>query len=112
MGRLDLLLLAEESLTVADDEFFSQRLKMVKVWPTFDADERAATEAELGVQDPDLWVPMRSRGHMLRPPHRPSLALCDLATVARDAGYEVEELLRYFYGDDIVLTPALVTPSG
>lgn len=105
MSRLDLLLLAEESLTVADDEFFSQRLKMVKVWPTFDADERAATEAELGVQDPDLWVPMRSRGHMLRPPHRPSLALCDLATVARDAGYEVaivDNMARYSHRRKII----------
>lgn len=89
MSRLDLLLLAEESLSFADDEYLSQRLKTVKVWPMFDAAERAATEAELGVTDPDLWVRMRSGGYLLRPPHRPSLALCDLATVARDAGYSV-----------------------
>ncbi len=34
MSRLDFLLLAEESLSLADDEFLSQRLKMIKVWPT------------------------------------------------------------------------------
>lgn len=97
-ARLDLLLLAEESVSLADDEFLGQRRRMVKVWPTFGADERAATEAALGVDDPDLWVRMRGERHMLRPPHRPSLALCDLATVARDAGYGVaivDNIARY-----------------
>ena len=89
MSRLDLLLLAEESLSFADDEYLSQRLRMAKVWPTFDEAERAAATVELGVDDPDLWLRIRSRGDVLRTPHRPSLALCDLATVARDAGYEV-----------------------
>ncbi|RKY20588.1 MAG: hypothetical protein DRQ55_07200 [Planctomycetota bacterium] len=105
MSRLDLLLLAEESLSFADDEFLRQRLKMIKVWPTFDADERAATDVALGVKDPDLWVAMRSGGHLLRPPHRPSLALCDLATVARDAGYEVaivDNIARYSHRRRII----------
>ena len=105
MSRLDLLLLAEESLSFADDEYLRQRLKTVKVWPMFDADERAATDAALGVDDPDLWVRMRSGGHLLRPPHRPSLALCDLATVARDAGYEVaivDNVARYSHRRRII----------
>ncbi len=105
MRRLDLLLLAEESLSLADDEFVGQRLKMVKVWPTFDDAERAASQSALGVNDPDLWVPMRSGRHMLRPPHRPSLALCNLATVARDAGYEVaivDNVARYAHRKRIV----------
>jgi radical SAM superfamily enzyme YgiQ (UPF0313 family) len=105
MSRLDLLLIAEESLSFADDEYLSQRLKTVKVWPMFDASERAATEAALGVEDPDLWVRMRSGGYLLRPPHRPSLALCDLATVARDAGYEVaivDNMVRYSHRRRII----------
>jgi Fe-S oxidoreductase len=105
MSRLDLLLLAEESLSFADDEYLRQRLKTVKVWPRFEADERAAAEAELGLEDDDLWVPMRSGGHLLRPPHRPSLALCDLATAARDAGYEVaivDNVARYSHRRGII----------
>lgn len=105
MSRLDLLLLAEESLSFADDEYLSQRLKTVKVWPMFDADERAATEVDLGVKDKDLWVRMRGGGHLLRPPHRPSLALCDLATVARDAGYDVaivDNIARYSHRRRII----------
>jgi radical SAM superfamily enzyme YgiQ (UPF0313 family) len=105
MSRLDLLLLAEESLSFADDEFLRQRRKMVKVWPRFDAGERAAAEAELRLTDPDLWLRMRSGGHLLRTPHRPSLALCDLATVARDAGYEVaivDNIARYSHRRGII----------
>lgn len=105
MSRLDLLLLAEESMSLADDEFFGQRMKMVKVWPAFDDAERRATDATLGVDDPGLWVRMRRKGHLLRPPHRPSLALCNLATVARDAGYEVaivDNIGRYAHRRRIV----------
>lgn len=105
MSRLDLLLLAEESLSFADDEYLSQRLKTVKVWPKFDAEERAATEVDLGLEDKDLWVRMRGGGHLLRPPHRPSLALCDLATVARDAGYAVaivDNIARYAHRRRII----------
>ena len=105
MHRLDLLLLAEESLSLADDEFVGQRLKMVKAWPTFDAAARAETESALGVEDADLWVPMRSGRSMLRPPHRPSLALCNLATVTRDAGYEVaivDNVVRYAHRQQLV----------
>ena len=105
MRRLDLLLLADESLSIADDEFFGTRLKMIKVWPTFDADERAAVDADLGVGDPDLWVRMRSKRFLNRPPHRPSLALCNLATVARDAGYEVtivDNIARYSHRQKMI----------
>ncbi|MFT7465512.1 MAG: hypothetical protein ACI9EF_003881 [Pseudohongiellaceae bacterium] len=73
MSRLDLLLLAEESLSFADDAYLSQRLKTVKVWPMFDADERAATEVDLGLNDKDIWVRMRSGG-ALAPPASPAVA--------------------------------------
>ena len=46
------------------------------------------------------------------PANRGAMSQNAAVCLARDAGYEVEELLRYVYGDDIVLTPALVTPSG
>lgn len=108
-SQLDLLLISEEAHSAEHGKFNRHFLHVVK--GLFEElrcteEDAKAVRSRFGV-DPYL-VSMRGRRmfgeesgrleYLPIFPHRPSLALCDLATVARDAGYQtaiVDNVLRY-----------------
>ena len=103
--RLDLLLLTDEPIAWEGDYWFRSSEKLTKQMRAlgFTREDKERVEREYGIKDyfrplPNPDGDESKQLYRIRVPHRPHLSLCDLATVAKAAGYEVkvvDNMLRY-----------------
>ncbi len=106
--KLDLLLLSDEPIAWEGDYWFRSDQKVTKQMKAlgFTRDDKESVERKYGIKDyfrplnnkPDNNGETAEELYRIRLPHRPHQSLCDLATVAKEAGYEVrviDNILRF-----------------
>jgi radical SAM superfamily enzyme YgiQ (UPF0313 family) len=105
--RIDLVLLSDEPIDWKGDYWFrseeniKQQIRALDFTPA----DKEAVEKKFGIEEYFRPLKIGSTGeqssetlYRIRLPHRPHLSLCDLATVAHAAGYEVrvvDNILRF-----------------
>ncbi len=106
--RIDLVLLTDEPIAWEGDYWFRSDEKLGQQMRAlgFTREDKERVEKKYGITDyfrPLPFLPgedpqTAERRYRIRVPHRPHLSLCDLATVAADAGYSVvvvDNILRF-----------------
>ncbi len=108
-ASLDLILLTDEPIDWEGDYWFRASKRVEREMRNLDLtrEDKDRVVQEFGVREyfrplpPENGKPSGNRDserYRIRVPHRPHLSLCDLATVARAAGYEVrvvDNVLRF-----------------
>jgi radical SAM superfamily enzyme YgiQ (UPF0313 family) len=98
--NIDLVLLTDEPIDWEGDYWMRSSEKVEREMSNLDLTEndKRASEDKHGVRDYFRPLKNGSGKYRIRVPHRPHLSLTDLATVARQRGYEVrvvDNLMRY-----------------
>lgn len=99
-SKVDLVLLTDEPIDWEGDYWMRSSKKVEREQRNLGilSEDKQRAEAAYGVQDYFRPLPSEADHYRIRVPHRPHLSLTDLATVAKERGYEpriVDNVMRY-----------------